>query len=192
MNTKQMFDRGEVVRIGKILDIIHEPDPRLHIVSEPISVVDDALRSIMDNMVATMLKSGVGLAAVQVGIMKRMFVMDCATLASMNKDGDNCLPNNTDILRIINPVIIRSSGECKEEEGCLSVPGVQREMTRPSEISVEYLDYNGLKCNLELTGWIAKCFQHEFDHLNGITLLSGLSPLKKKPSFKKVSKAIRK
>lgn len=192
MNTKQMFDRGEAVRIGKLLDIIHEPDTRLHLVSEPVSIIDDSIRSLIDDMVATMLESGVGLAAVQVGIMKRIFVMDCATLASMNKDKNNSLPDNTDILRIINPVITQTSGECKEEEGCLSVPGVQREMTRFSEISVEYLNYNGRPCSLVLTGWVARCFQHEFDHLNGITLLTGLSPLKKSMALKKVSKAVKK
>lgn len=184
-----MFDRGQSVTIGKVLDVIHEPDPRLHKVSEPILVVDDSIRLFINDLVATMLTKGVGLAAVQVGVMKRIFVMDCASLIAM--DGTalyNGLPDSTDVLRVINPVILSGTGECNEEEGCLSVPGVRMKVARDSVINVEYIDYNGSLQQLELRGWVARCFQHEFDHLNGVTLLNGLSPLKKKMALKKIQK----
>lgn len=183
-----MLDRGEKVKLGKKLKIVLEPDQRLHQVSAPVTVVTDETRSIIDDMVTTMLDDGVGLAAVQVGIMQRIFVIDCAGLMDRSENYKKELPPETTILRIINPEIIESCGSETQEEGCLSVPGIHPEISRAESIKIAYLDYWGKPQELELSSWLARCFQHELDHLNGITLLNQLSPLKRSLALKKLQK----
>jgi peptide deformylase len=187
---EQYFENGHLVNIGEVLDLVIEPDERLHQVSKPVDIVDDIIRKEIDNITASMLKHrGVGLASVQVGIMKRILVMDCASLLLMNKIPSNStLPAETTLLRMINPTIVKNEGSDVAEEACLSVPEINVEVFRPTSITVEYIDYWGNQQNIHLDGWLARCFLHELDHINGITLLNKLSPLKKNLALKKLHK----
>ena len=137
--------------------ILHEGDETLRKISKPVVDFDQNLWTLLDDMAETMKKSeGAGLAAVQVGVLKRVFVMQ----AGIDKPLREC----------INPKILKEEGENKiKVEGCLSVPGKCGNVERPEKVWVEYQDRNGnLVSNKKLTGFEAKCFCHEFDHLNGI------------------------
>ena len=162
------------------LDIINVPDPLLKKVSQPIGQVDDDLRRLMDNMVETMYAApGIGLAAIQVAVPKRLLVMDT------EGDGENPSP-----LFIINPEIVWESEELNVyNEGCLSVPEHYAEVERPESVKVRYLDYDGKEQETLMTGLQATCVQHEIDHLDGIVFIDYLSRLKRNMIIKKVTKA---
>jgi len=157
--------------------IIIEPDSILRKKSATLEKVDDSLRELLDDMLETMYSApGIGLAGVQIGILKRLIVID------ISKDKEKKSP-----LFLINPVIIsKSNNTSVYEEGCLSLPGYFAEIERPAECQIEYVDYNGKKKDLKASGLLATCIQHEIDHLNGILFIDYLSKLKRDMIIKKL------
>ena len=162
-----------------IRKILTEPDPFLRQKSIKVELVDDTIRSLMDDMLETMYAApGIGLAAIQVGIPKRVIVIDLA------KDEEKKQP-----LYFANPEIVSSSdNDATYEEGCLSVPNQYAEIDRPDRCHVKYLDYDGNEKILKAEGLLATCIQHEMDHLEGILFIDYLSKLKKSMILKKLSK----
>ncbi len=159
--------------------IIILPDPILRKVSKPVSQVDKEIKSLMDDMLETMYAApGIGLAAVQIGILKRIIVID------LSKEGEKKEP-----IFIVNPEIIsKSKNLISYEEGCLSIPNQFAEIERPNTCKIKFLDYMGEKKELEAKGLLATCIQHEIDHLNGILFIDYLSKLKKDLIIKRVKK----
>tara|TARA_B100001057_G_C22648365_1_gene871076 strand:+ start:390 stop:914 length:525 start_codon:yes stop_codon:yes gene_type:complete len=159
--------------------ILIEPDPILRKKCEPLEKVDDSLRKLMDEMLLTMYDApGIGLAAIQVGILKRIVVVD------ISKEEEKKNP-----LFLINPQIIRKSKNTSiYEEGCLSLPGQFAEIERPAECELKYIDYSGNEKILTANGLLATCIQHEVDHLDGILFIDYLSKLKKDMIIKKLVK----
>ena len=159
--------------------IIIEPDPILRQKSESLEKVDSNVRKLMDDMLETMYEApGIGLAAVQVGILKRLIVID------ISKDEQKKEP-----LFFVNPKItFRSKKTSVYEEGCLSLPGHFAEIERPAECHVSYVDYSGKNQELKASGLLATCVQHEIDHLNGVLFIDYLSKLKKDMIIKKLTK----
>jgi peptide deformylase len=159
--------------------ILTEPDPFLRQKSSNVDNVSDEIRSLMDDMLETMYNApGIGLAAIQVGVPKRVIVMD------LSRDDDKKNP-----LYFVNPVMITNSdNKAAYEEGCLSVPGQFAEINRPDKCKVKYLDYDGNEKILDAEGLLATCIQHEMDHLEGILFIDYLSKLKKSMIVKKLSK----
>ena len=161
-----------------IKTIITEPNEILRQVSKPVIKVGNDERKLMDDMLETMYAAnGIGLAAIQIGIPKRIIVMD------ISKDG------NKNPLFFVNPIIKNKDKEkTTYEEGCLSVPNYFAEVDRPKYCEVEYLDYNGKNKILKADDLLATCIQHEMDHLEGILFIDYLSKLKKTMIVKKLSK----
>ena len=161
-------------------DIITVPDARLKQVSTPVETVDDALRALMDDMLETMYAApGIGLAAVQIGVPKRVIVMDLA-----RADEDKA-PRY-----FVNPEILWSSEETAPyEEGCLSVPDIYDEVERPARVKLRYLNYHGELIEEDAEGVFAVCIQHEMDHLEGVLFIDHLSRLKRERAVAKVKKA---
>tara|TARA_B100000427_G_scaffold252712_1_gene216078 strand:+ start:107 stop:631 length:525 start_codon:yes stop_codon:yes gene_type:complete len=159
--------------------ILTEPNKLLRQISKTVEKVEDEERKLMDDMLETMYAAnGIGLAAIQIGVPKRIIVMDIS-----KKE------NEKNPMFFVNPVIIKKNIEkATYEEGCLSVPNQFAEIDRPSSCEVEYLDYNGNKKNLKAEGLLATCIQHEMDHLEGILFIDYLSKLKKTMIIKKLSK----
>ncbi len=157
-----------------ILPLVTAPDPRLLICSEKVTKIDDKLQKFMDDMVETMRhEEGVGLAAVQVGVHKRILVMEIADK----------------VYHLINPEIISASEEKNiYDEGCLSFPDQRALVTRPKIVKVKYLDYNGAEQVMECDELLATCVQHEIDHLNGIVFINHISKLKRDVIMRKVKK----
>lgn len=164
------------------LEIIKIPDPVLREKSAPIETVDDDLRRLMDDMLETMYDApGVGLAAVQVGIPKRLIVLD------VNGDEDNRQP-----IVMANPEIIRLGDELRtHEEGCLSIPDVHVEIERPGDLTVRYVDRDGKEQELDADGLLATAIQHEVDHLEGKLIIDFLSRLRRDMVIRKFRKALR-
>jgi len=159
-----------------ILQILHYPDPRLRNVATPVSNVDDDIRHLVDDMFETMYAApGIGLAASQVNIHKRILVAD----VSENHNKPVCF---------INPVIVSSSGIRRIEEGCLSLPGVFEEVERGDYIKLQALDQFGAAIEFETDGLLAICIQHEIDHLDGKLLVDYLSQLKRNRIRKRLGK----
>ena len=161
-----------------IRTIITEPNEILRQVSKPVLKVGNEERKLMDDMLQTMYAAnGIGLAAIQIGIPKRIIVMD------ISKDG------NKNPMFFVNPIIKNKDKEkTTYEEGCLSVPNYFAEVDRPKYCEVEYLDYSGESKFLKADGLLATCIQHEMDHLEGILFIDYLSKLKKTMIVKKLSK----
>ncbi|MDB9937380.1 peptide deformylase [Candidatus Pelagibacter sp.] len=159
--------------------ILTEPNKLLRQVSKSVEKVGDDERVLMDDMLDTMYDApGIGLAAIQIGVPKRIIVMD------ISRDENKKEPRY-----FVNPVIKnRNEEKAKYEEGCLSVPGQFAEIERPNACEVEYLDYDGKKQLLKADGLLATCIQHEMDHLEGILFIDYLSKLKKSMIIKKLSK----
>ena len=159
--------------------ILTEPDPILRKKSTQVEKVDDKLRNLMKDMLETMYKApGIGLAAIQIGILKRLVVIDLA------KENEKKNP-----LFLVNPEIVSlSKNTSTYEEGCLSLPGQYAEIERPSECHIKYLDFHGKTKQLKTEGLLATCIQHEIDHLNGILFIDYLSKLKKTMIIKKLIK----
>ena len=162
-----------------IRKILTEPDPFLRQKSEKVDIVDNNVRSLLDDMLDTMYAApGIGLAAIQIGVPKRVIVIDLS-----RKD------EKKNPLYFINPEIITNSNiNASYEEGCLSVPGQFAEIDRPDKCKVKFLDYNGREQILEAEGLLATCIQHEIDHLEGILFIDYLSKIKKTMIVKKLSK----
>jgi len=162
-----------------IRKILTEPDPILKQISKPIDKVGREEQKLMDDMLETMYQAdGIGLAAVQVGVLKRIIVMDISKYE-----------NKKEPMYFVNPIIKNKSKEKSVmNEGCLSLPSQFIEVSRPSTCEVEYLDYKGNKKILNASGLMAACVQHEIDHLNGRTIISYISKLKRSMIIKKLSK----
>jgi peptide deformylase len=160
--------------------ILTAPDPRLQAVSTDVEKVDAEIRKLVDDMAESMYAAdGIGLAAVQIGVPKRVIVIDLD-----QKEGKKN-PRS-----FINPKIIWASEEMAVfEEGCLSVPEIWDDVERPARIKAEYLDLDGKKVELEADGMLATCLQHEMDHLNGVLFIDHLSRLKRGMAIKKLTKA---
>jgi len=159
--------------------ILTEPNKILRQVSLPVEKVGKEEQVLMDDMLETMyVAKGIGLAAIQIGVPKRIIVMDIG-----NRDKEK------EPMYFVNPIIKnKNSNHSTYEEGCLSVPNQFAEINRPSTCEVEYLDYNGNKKILKASGLLATCIQHEMDHLEGILFIDYLSKLKKMMIVKKLSK----
>ena len=162
-----------------IKTILTEPNNILRQVSKPVEKVGDQERQLMKDMLETMYNAnGIGLAAIQIGVPKRIIVMD------ISKDNEEKKPRY-----FVNPIIKnKDTSKTTYEEGCLSVPNQFAEIDRPSKCEVEYLDFNGEKKILKAEGLLATCIQHEMDHLEGILFIDYLSKLKKSMIIKKLSK----
>ena len=167
-----------------ILPIIETPDPRLRTISKPVEQVDDELRRLMDDMLETMYDApGIGLAAIQVGVPKRVLVIDLQE----TEDAEGKPVKNPRYF--VNPEIVWSSDEHSVyNEGCLSVPEMYAEVDRPERVRVKWLDYDGKAHEEELDGLLATCLQHEMDHLEGILFIDHLSKLKRDMLLKKLEK----
>ncbi len=164
-----------------LLEILKYPDPFLKTVAEPVGEVDDSIRGLIDNMVATMYSArGIGLAAVQVGVAKRVVVLDVPTDEA--ERGEN-------LVALVNPRITASSGTTRYEEGCLSVPGITADVTRADTVTVEALDREGREIVIDATGLFAIALQHELDHLEGVLFIDRLSRLKRDLVKRKLKKA---
>ena len=159
--------------------ILVEPDPILRKKSNSIEDINDETRSLMDDMLETMYAApGIGLAAVQIGILKKIIVID------VSKENEKKNP-----LFLINPKItFKSKSTSVYEEGCLSLPGHFAEIERPAECHLNYIDYYGKKKNLKAKGLLSTCIQHEIDHIEGILFIDYLSKLKKDIIIKKLIK----
>jgi peptide deformylase len=155
------------------------PDPVLRAKSEEIERVDDDLRKLADDMLETMYDApGIGLAAIQLGIARRMLVIDCS------KEEEDKAP-----MVFINPSIVDSSDErATYEEGCLSIPDYYAEVERPAEITVDYVDRDGKEQQISADGLLSTCLQHEIDHLNGVLFIDHISKLKRDMVVKKFTK----
>ncbi|MDP2619601.1 MAG: peptide deformylase [Hyphomicrobiales bacterium] len=163
-----------------IRDIITLPDPRLRLESTPVGKIDEALRALMDDMLQTMYDApGIGLAAIQVAVAKRVVVVDVAR--------EEEEPNP---IRLINPEIVWTSEETStHEEGCLSIPEFYGDVERPARCRVAFLDDTGERREMECEGLLATVVQHEVDHTNGVLFIDHLSKLKRDRIVKKFSKA---
>ena len=164
------------------LPIITAPDPRLKIKARPVPAVDDKIRRLMDDMLDTMYGAiGVGLAAPQVGEAKRIIVLDVA------REGEKPQP-----MQLANPEILWSSAELTTaNEGCLSLPEQYADVTRPARIRLRYLDYQNEIREIEASGLLAMCLQHEIDHLDGVLFVDHISSLKRGMILRKLAKAKR-
>lgn len=167
-----------------MLEVVTVPDPVLKKRAQEIEVVDDEIRTIMDNMLEAMYEgNGAGLAANQVGILKRVIVID------LQEDDEIEREKGFYPLFMANPVITYFSDEKVEAaEGCLSVPEQRVKVSRSRSVKVEYLDYHNKPQKLEADSWLARAIQHEIDHLNGKTLLDYLSNLKRDVILRKLIK----
>lgn len=159
-----------------IRKILHYPDPRLRRKALPVDTVDDELRTLIDDMAETMYQApGMGLAAPQIDVSKRVLVIDISEARN-------------DLRVFVNPELLTQEGEQTMEEGCLSVPGVYEEVTRAEKVTVRALGRDGKSFELEADGLLATCVQHEVDHLDGKLFVDYLSRLKQQRVRKKLAK----
>lgn len=161
-------------------DILIHPDPRLKKVTAPVIDFDDALKTLADDMLDTMYNApGIGLAAPQIGVMKRLLVMDC-----VKEEGEDPRP-----MVLINPEITWASEEMGiYEEGCLSIPDQYADVERPAEVKVRWTALDGSECDEHFEGLWATCVQHEIDHLDGKLFIDYLKPLKRQLITRKMQK----
>ncbi len=161
-------------------EIIKLPDRRLRLVSEPVKRIDADVRMLVDDLFETMYEApGIGLAAIQVGVAKRVVTMD------LSKKDEEQGP-----MVFINPQITWKSTEtAKNEEGCLSIPEYYEQVERPAQVRVKYLDLEGREHEIEASELLAICLQHEIDHTNGVLFIDHLSKLKRDRVIKKFTKA---
>ncbi len=159
-----------------LLSILEYPDPRLHVVAEPINVVNEEIRRLVRDMAETMYAApGVGLAATQVGIHKRLIIIDISDA-------------HEQLNVMINPRILERSGQAMLEEGCLSVPGVFEKVARAERVKVRALNADGVDVEIEAQGLLAVCIQHEMDHLDGKVFVEYLSRLKRQRILARIRK----
>lgn len=162
-----------------VLEILHYPDPRLRRKAEPVAAVDETVRRLVDDMFDTMYdEPGIGLAATQVNVTRRVVVMDLSEDRSEQRV-------------FINPEILEAEGVQTYQEGCLSVPGFFEEVERAARVRVRALDRDGKPYELEADGLLAVCIQHEIDHLDGKLFVDYLSELKRKRIRRKLEKLAR-
>jgi peptide deformylase len=163
-----------------IREIIKLPDKRLRLKSEPVKRIDAGIRKLVDDLFETMYDApGIGLAAIQIGVAKRVIAMD------LSKKDDEYEPQ----VFINAEITWQSEEKSKYEEGCLSIPDYYEEVERPAKVKVKYLDLDGETSEIEASGLLATCLQHEIDHINGVLFIDHLSKLKRDRVTKKFSKA---
>lgn len=162
------------------LKILIAPHPKLHEVAKPVEKVDKGLQKFIDDLWRIAMENGAGIAATQVGVNKRIFLMDISSY----------IPEDKNLYTIINPEITYASEETWiATEGCLSFPVIGRvPIERSENIKMTYLDYHGKKCEISASGWLARGFLHELDHLNGITMIDHVSKLKQSYYIRKLNK----
>ena len=162
-----------------VIPLVKAPDPRLKLVSKPVDSIDKELKRFMDDMIETMYANkGIGLAAIQIGVPKRVAVID------LDPQGPNSKP-----LYLINPVIVEKSEERSTyNEGCLSVPEFWEDVHRAARLTVEYTNERGEKERVEADGLFATCLQHEIDHITGLLFIDHLSKLKRSIALRKSAK----
>ena len=182
-NKERTIDRAKpspYIAAMAVRDILILPDKRLRLTSKPVAKVDAGIRMLVDDMLDTMYDApGIGLAAIQVGEPRRIVTIDLA------KKDEAKEPQV-----FINPEIVTASDDKKvHEEGCLSIPEYYEEVERPAAVTVKYLDLDGKKHEVEATGLLATCLQHEIDHLNGVLFIDHISKLKRDRVTKKFAKA---
>lgn len=167
-----------------ILSVLFHPHPVLRQKAETVEAITPEILQLLEDMLETMYDApGIGLAAPQVGIAKRIAVMDVES----ERDGERGNP-----ICLINPEIVEKSESATElEEGCLSLPTMLVKVTRPEQVTVRYMNEKGETCTIEADGLLAKCLQHEIDHLNGVLIFDYLSPLKRNMVMKKYQKALK-
>jgi peptide deformylase len=159
-----------------LLNILHFPDPRLRQIAQPIDAVTDEIRQLADDMLETMYEApGIGLAATQVNVQKRILVMDISE-------------DKSEPMVLINPEILKAEGEREYQEGCLSVPEAYEMVTRADTVRVRALDRNGEPLEFDADGLLATCVQHEIDHLDGKLFVDHISNLKRQRIRKKLEK----
>ena len=161
------------------------PDPKLRQTAEPVAHVDDEVRALVEDMFETMYKApGIGIAAPQIGVMRRVVVLDVAKRRDEEATAEPMV--------LINPEITYASEETAvHEEGCLSIPDFYEDVERPAVIRVDFLDRDGKPQSIEAEGILAVCIQHELDHLNGVLFIDHISRLKRSRVIKKFEKAAR-
>jgi len=163
-----------------LLNILRYPDARLHKLAAPVTVFDDGLRKLVADMAETMYAApGIGLAATQVDVHKRVIVVDVSD-------------RHDSLVVLVNPEIVEATGESDIEEGCLSVPGIYELVQRAERVKVRAFDQNGNAFTLEAQGLLAVCIQHEMDHLQGKVFVEHLSQLKQQRIRAKLAKQLRK
>lgn len=167
-----------------ILEILKYPDPFLKTKASEVKSVDPSVKTLIAEMIETMYHAkGIGLAAVQVGVDKRIIVLDVPDEnVEERQKGKN-------LVALVNPRIIKTGGETKYEEGCLSVPGITADVVRASEVTVSALDREGMPVEIEASGLFAIALQHEIDHLDGVLFIDRLSRLKREIVKRKLKKA---
>ena len=159
-----------------IRDIVIYPDKRLKEISKEVTEFSDELHALLDDMYDTMInKKGVGLAAIQIGVAKRVLIVNLP-----EDDSDDVIINKEETLEIINPIFVEKNGLCKHQEGCLSVPGFYEDIERAEHIVMEYQDRHGEKKTIDNQDFLAIALQHEIDHLDGKVFIEKLSILKRK------------
>ena len=175
--------RNPYIAAMAIRDILIIPDKRLRLKSEPVTAIDKTLRKLVDDMFETMYAApGIGLAAIQIGVAQRLVTMDLA-----KKDE----PPQPQVF--INPQVTWAADEKSTyEEGCLSIPEYYEEVTRPLAVKVKYLDLDGRPQEIEASGLLATCLQHEIDHTNGVLFIDYISKLKRDMVIKKFKKVAKK
>ena len=168
-----------------VLPIVEIPDPRLRLVSEPVVAVDNSVRTLVSDMIETMYHAhGIGLAAIQCGVAKRVLVIDL-----QEREDENGKPVRAPHAYINPEIVAVSDEEAVYNEGCLSIPEQYAEVTRPARCTVRWLDEGGASHEEELSGLLATCMQHEIDHLNGVLFIDHISRLKRGMLLKKLDKA---
>ena len=173
---------------GKARKIIYGLDPRFRQKSEQILQVDERIKNLLDDMACTLYEQdAIGMAAVHVGVLKNIVVIDHDYIITEYDKSDKKPMEH--LLFMVNPKVIKSSdNKRKHMEGNISFPDMQYEIERPAEVEVEYLDYNGTKQQIKASGLLATCIQHEVDHTRGVIFLDYLSALKRKMAMKKLEK----
>jgi len=183
----EIFRPAVYFGVMAILPILEAPDPRLRTISSPVEAIDDDLQRLIDDMLETMYDApGIGLAAIQVGVPKRVLVID---LQEPESDEEGAPPVRKPMV-FINPEILEGSEDLSVyNEGCLSVPDQFAEVERPASIRASWMDRDGRIHEERLEGLLATCLQHEMDHLQGVLFIDHLSRLKRDMLMKKLTKA---
>ena len=173
--------RGQKGSSMALIPIVSIPDPMLRVVATPVPEVSDGIRTLLDDMAETMYDApGIGLAAPQISISRRLIVMDCG--------GEE----DRQLFKMINPEIVDSAEDRTVlEEGCLSIPGQTADVERPAHVDVRYIDVDGNQQMLHCEGLLAACVQHEIDHLNGVLFIDHISRLKRDMITRRVLKDLR-
>jgi len=170
-----------------VRDIVIYPDKRLKQISKEVTEFDSELHELLDDMYDTMVsKSGVGLAAIQIGVAKRALIINLP-----DDDNEDVIQVKEDTLEIINPIFIKKEGSCKHQEGCLSIPKVYEDIERAEHVVLEYQDRHGKKHTIDNNEFLAIALQHEVDHLDGKVFIEKLSFMKRKKFEKEWKKRLK-